>query len=87
MLLHLRGKAVEAKAGAGERAAMRTAAWVFAGPRRFAFGQRLGRLGQRPLARRGWIRRLPGPLGGWTKTRDLKAIAPQSFRDWWKARP
>jgi L-lactate dehydrogenase complex protein LldF len=84
VLLHLRGQAVAAKAGRLERTLMRVVAWMFSGPRRFGFGQRLARVTSRPLARGGWIHRLPGPLHGWTRTRDLKAIAPQSFRDWWQ---
>jgi L-lactate dehydrogenase complex protein LldF len=86
VLLHLRGKAVEANAPRRERAAMQLVAWAFGGARRFAIGARLGRLAQRPFLRAGRIRRLPGPLAGWTKSRDLKPIAPQSFRDWWKER-
>ena len=31
----------------------------------------------------GWIKRLPGKLGGWTKQRDFPAPAPERFRDWW----
>jgi L-lactate dehydrogenase complex protein LldF len=30
-----------------------------------------------------WIRRLPGPLSGWTQSRDFPAPAQQRFRDWW----
>jgi L-lactate dehydrogenase complex protein LldF len=86
VLLHLRGQAVRAKAGAGERGAMRGMAWLFAGPRRFALAQRLGRLAQRPFTRGGRIRRLPPPLAAWTRTRDLKPVARESFRDWWRGR-
>jgi len=35
--------------------------------------------------RSGWLRRLPGKLGGWTKQRDFPAPAPQRFRDWWRS--
>jgi L-lactate dehydrogenase complex protein LldF len=84
VLLHLRAKAVEAKATPTERGLMRSIAWVFGGPRRLATAQRLGRLGQRPFVREGSIRRLPGPLAGWTRTRDLKPVAPESFRSWWR---
>ncbi|MGZ4333891.1 MAG: LutB/LldF family L-lactate oxidation iron-sulfur protein [Gaiellaceae bacterium] len=84
VLLHLRAQAVRAKAGLGERTVMRGAAWIFGGRTRFAFAQRLGRLAQRPLVRGGAIRRLPPPLAAWTRTRDLKPIARESFRTWWK---
>jgi L-lactate dehydrogenase complex protein LldF len=26
---------------------------------------------------------MPSILGGWSQTRDLKALPAQSFRDWW----
>ncbi len=31
-----------------------------------------------------WINRLPGKVGGWTKTRDFPAPAAERFRDWWQ---
>ena len=83
VLLHLRTQAVRVKAGAGERRGMRGALWLFSNPRRFALAQRLGRIAQRPLVRHGLIRRLPPPLSVWTRTRDLKPAARQSFREWW----
>jgi L-lactate dehydrogenase complex protein LldF len=84
VLLHLRAKAVEAKAPAAERAAMGSLGWVFRGPRRFATAQWIGRIAQRPFLRGNAIRRLPGPLGKWTRTRDLKPVAAESFRSWWR---
>jgi L-lactate dehydrogenase complex protein LldF len=33
--------------------------------------------------RTGWMRKLPGPLHGWTGVRDFPAPAPSRFRDWW----
>ena len=77
VLLHLRAEVV-AKAGATrERAAMRGVARVFGSARRYERAQRLARLLQRPA------RHLPGPLAAWTRTRELKPIATQTFREWW----
>lgn len=84
VLLHLRAKAVEAKASATERILMRSIAWLFGSPRRLATAQRLGRVVQRAFVRGGSIRRLPGPLAKWTRTRDLRPVAAESFRSWWR---
>jgi L-lactate dehydrogenase complex protein LldF len=73
VLLHLRAQAGKGRA---ERLAMRLAAWGFGTSKRFAFGTRLARLVQRPAER-------IGLLAPWTRTRDLKPVARQSFRDWW----
>jgi L-lactate dehydrogenase complex protein LldF len=83
VLLHLRAQVAKP---AAERAAMGAARWAFGGPRRLAAAQRLARLAQRPFVRAGRIRRLPPPLAAWTRTRDLKAAPPQTFRDWWRDR-
>jgi L-lactate dehydrogenase complex protein LldF len=82
VLLHLRERAVRAKAPIAERAAMGIAAQAFGSRRRFAVAQGLARLAQRPFVRRGAIRRLPGPLAAWTRTRDLRPVARRSFLDW-----
>jgi len=36
-----------------------------------------------PQASSGWLTHLPGPLAGWTNTRDFPAPAAERFRDWW----
>jgi len=42
---------------------------------------------QRLLPRsNGWIRRLPGPLGGWTRGRDFPPLAKKSFAQRWARR-
>jgi L-lactate dehydrogenase complex protein LldF len=47
----------------------------------------LARAGQRLLPRKsGWIRRLPGPLGGWTRGRDFPPLAAKSFAQRWARR-
>jgi L-lactate dehydrogenase complex protein LldF len=86
VLLHLRGLAVQATGGRGERGVMALLRGVFGSPRRLALAERLGRIAQRPIVRRGRITRLPGPLAGWTRTRDLKPLARESFREWWAKR-
>ncbi|MDP9866078.1 MULTISPECIES: lactate utilization protein B [Streptosporangium] len=75
VLVHLRGKARHPRA---ERLGMRAAGWVFDRPARLAGAQRLG-----ARLRRFVPGRLPGPLAGWTDTRDIPDIPAESFRDWW----
>jgi L-lactate dehydrogenase complex protein LldF len=86
VLLHLRGLAVRATGGRAERSVMAMLRGVFGSARRLALAERLGRIAQRPIARRGRITRLPGPLAGWTRTRDLRPLARESFREWWAKR-
>ena len=92
--MHLRHREVVQAARAPQRcasacrpstSAMRAMARVFADRRLYEAAQRAGRLAQWPLVRDGKIRRLPGPLAGWTSTRDLPPCRAQSFRDWWRA--
>ena len=83
VLLHLRAKAVRATASVPERAVFRALGWVFQGPGRFALAQKLGRLAQRPFLRGDVIGWLPGVLGGWTRGRDLRPVARETFREWW----
>lgn len=52
----------------------------------FAMGERLGAIGSGVLARDGWIRGMPGPLGAWTDSRDFPRLAPKSFQQIWKER-
>jgi L-lactate dehydrogenase complex protein LldF len=86
VLVHLRAKAVQADAKQGEQLMMSTAAWIFGGRRRFSLATWLGRLSERPFVRGATIRRLPGPLAPWTRTRDLPRLSPQTFRAWWRRR-
>jgi L-lactate dehydrogenase complex protein LldF len=87
VLVHMRAKAVERKRRLDpERLGMEGVAWAFSSRARYERSQRLGRAAQRPLARGGKIRRLPGPLSGWTDTRDLAPVAGQTFREWWRER-
>lgn len=53
-------------------------------PRAYRTAARLARSVSSALARGGWIRRLPGPLSGWTAHRDFPAFAPRSFQETWE---
>jgi L-lactate dehydrogenase complex protein LldF len=87
ILIHLRAKVVE---GGGapllERLGMKAASMAFADGAHLETAQQLARMAQKPLVRDGLIRSLPGMLGGWTATRDLRPIPAESFRDWWAKR-
>ncbi|HEY5427792.1 MAG TPA: LutB/LldF family L-lactate oxidation iron-sulfur protein [Solirubrobacteraceae bacterium] len=96
VLVHLRHREVRQSSAKGapiaerlspEHVTMRAMARVFADRRLYEAAQRAGRLGQWPFVRQGAIRRLPGPLSGWTSMRDLAPMPRQSFRDWWRERP
>ena len=86
VLLHLRTKAVNQSSRSPERTAMGLAAWTFGGAGRLRAAQRIGRIAQIPFSRGGLIRRLPPPLAGWTRSRDLRALPQSTFRTWWRAR-
>jgi L-lactate dehydrogenase complex protein LldF len=85
VLVHLRSRVVEGERS-GETILMRAVARIFASRRLYEAAQRIGRVGQRVLVRRGTISRLPGALSGWTAARDLRPLPRESFRDWWRAR-
>jgi L-lactate dehydrogenase complex protein LldF len=90
VLVHLRSEVVRRKKKklrgriAGEPLGMTALAWTFSQRGRYERAQRTARVAQKPLVRDGWIERLPGELSGWTIARDLRAVPPQAFRDWWK---
>src|SRR5688572_10242289 len=86
ILIHLRRRIVEAGAPMSERAGMKAAAFAFSNPSWLRRAQMIGRFMQRPFTRDGRVTSLPGPFAAWTKTRDLPAMPPQSFRGWWAVR-
>ena len=73
MLLELRKQAVEE---AGVPWTLRAGLWGFgmaaSRPWLYRLCARLGGIGARLLAPGGWIKKLPGLAGGWTRSRDMK---------------
>jgi L-lactate dehydrogenase complex protein LldF len=86
VLLHLRARAVEAAAPRTERLAMRALGAAFGSRVAFTLAERAGAAVQPLVVRRGMIRRLPGPLAAWTRTRDMRPLARKPFRDLWRRR-
>lgn len=52
----------------------------------FAIGAKLAGLLMAPISRNGWVKWLPPPLNGWTRSRDFKRIAITPFRARFKPR-
>ncbi len=94
VLVHLRSRIVTNKSAgiaafSPESLGLKFAAWLFRSERRLRVGQRLARIAAAALARKDahgqrWISWLPGMLGNWTQSRDLRALPPQTFREWWE---
>jgi L-lactate dehydrogenase complex protein LldF len=83
VLVHERSKVLAAERQGLEGAALRRLARIFGSQRRYERAQRLGRVLQRPFSRSGFLTRYPGPLSRWGESRDLPALPPESFREWW----
>ena len=86
ILVYLRERVVEEHGSYAERIAMRMAALGLSSGAWLRRVQVISRLLQKPLMTNGFIEHGPGPLAGWTESRDLPAVAPQSFREWWAER-
>jgi L-lactate dehydrogenase complex protein LldF len=88
VLVHLRAEVVDQKRErripTPEAVAMKAMAWVFDSPERLERAQKAARRGSGVFARDGVIGRMPGPLHGWTDTRDAPAVPAESFREWWR---
>lgn len=91
LLLHLRaevqaGGATSARGSWLERLSFRAWATLMGGPRRYALAARLARLAQPLVIRRGraaGLGRWAAPLAAWSRDRDLRPLAKQSFRQLW----
>jgi L-lactate dehydrogenase complex protein LldF len=86
LLTHLRAREVAARRRLDpEKLTMRALFHTFSTRERYERAQKIARAAVRPLARgRTTISRAPGPLAGWTTSRDLPTPAPETFREWWR---
>jgi L-lactate dehydrogenase complex protein LldF len=85
MLIELRKEVDERRiAPWAERMVFALFARVLRSPTLYRLGARIGRTLQRPFLRDGRIRALPSFFGGWTKTRDLPAVAARTFQERWR---
>ena len=94
VLLHLRGRSVEARGGLGskggsnqERLIMRQMGLMFRSRVAYRWGLFAARKFLKSRAQDGWVSDLPGYGEGWTSGRDFPALAEESFREWWEKRP
>ena len=95
LLLHLRSEVAEGEEGESrgmvERLSFSAYAAMMSRPRAMEFATGAGRLAQKVLGigdrlgKQGALTsRLAPPLGAWTAWRDLRPLAPRSFRDQWR---
>jgi L-lactate dehydrogenase complex protein LldF len=85
LLTHLRARERDSAARFDpEKLSMDGLYRIFSSRERYERAQRLARVASRPLVRNGRIPRAPGPLAGWTSSRDLPAPAKETFREWWR---
>ncbi|MFF2660557.1 lactate utilization protein B [Kitasatospora sp. NPDC058032] len=79
VLVHLRERVAGQRGHRLERAAMAAATYVLDRPALLRAAERAA-----ARTRRLHPRRLPGPGRAWTDTRELPAVPPEPFRDWWR---
>jgi L-lactate dehydrogenase complex protein LldF len=86
LLTHLRAREVAARGRLDpEKLTMKALFHTFSTRERYERAQKAARLAARRVARgKATISRAPGPLAGWTMSRELPAPAPETFRDWWR---
>jgi L-lactate dehydrogenase complex protein LldF len=83
LLTHLRAREVASRRRLDpENLTMRALFHMFSSRSRYERAQKLARLAARPFGER--VSRAPGPLSGWTMSRDLPTPAKETFREWWR---
>ena len=85
LLLKLRNRQVDrGLASKAEQIAFKGFEKTMKSPALYNISTKAGRTAQKPLLRSGSIRPLPGPLSGWTGSRDLPPLAEKPFHQLWK---
>ena len=85
LLLNLRNRQVEeGLASKPQRAAFKVFENTMKRPALYKLSGRASRAAQKPLLRDGFVRPIPGPMSGWTNSRDLPPLAKKSFRELWR---
>ena len=93
MLLALRAKLADgdanwqvSRASIPEKGIYTLWSWIIQNRRVYELFLRLAALGQSLLPKNiDLIRRLPPPMGGWTRNRDIQPVAKKSFMDRWRS--
>ncbi|MGD1975427.1 MAG: LutB/LldF family L-lactate oxidation iron-sulfur protein [Desulfobacterales bacterium] len=93
MLLALRAKLADGdanwqvkRASISEKGIYTLWSWIIQNRRVYELFLRLATLGQSLLPKnRDLIRRLPPPMSGWTRDRDIQPVAKKSFMDRWRS--
>ena len=92
MLLALRAKLAEGdsqwnveRSSTGEKLFYQMWSWMIRNRRVYDFFLKSASVGQKILpGNKGMIRRLPPPMSGWTRDRDIRPVADESFITRWK---
>ena len=85
LLLKLRSRQVqEGLTSKSQRAVFKVFENTMNRPALYKISGKTGRAAQKPLLRGGSVRPIPGPMSGWTNSRDLPPLAKKSFRELWK---
>ncbi len=85
LLLKLRNRQVEEGiASKAQEIAFKGFETTMKRPALYKISAKAGRVAQKPLLRDDSVRPVPGPLSGWTSSRDLPPLVRKSFRELWK---
>ncbi|MCA1730816.1 MAG: DUF3390 domain-containing protein, partial [Actinobacteria bacterium] len=85
LLLKLRNRQVErGLASKAQEIAFKGFEKTMKSPTLYKISTKASRAAQKPLLKNGSVRYLPGPLSGWTDSRDLPPLAEKPFRQLWK---